>query len=449
MYVSLLRGGGRTRSVKHTIRILAIEDNPDDADLIRLMLRKVQDSAFSLEQARSLAEGLRLLRADRFDIVLLDLKLPDGAGPDLVRILREQEPNIPIIALTGLDNEDVAATLLHMDVQDYLVKDRIDSDLLARSLRYAIERQRYIVALQRSEARFRRLSESGIIGIAHFDIDGRITEANDALLSLIGYSRQELEKGAVRWDRLVPPEWIPYMLKLAAAFKATGRIPPYETEYLKRDGSRSWGVFGAAKLEGSGGIGFVADITERKKLEEEIRRLANHDPLTGLPNRRLFLELIHFELAEARRNQGKMGLLFLDLDRFKEVNDTLGHEAGDDLLKAVAGRLKSAIRASDAAARIGGDEFSVLLAGITRLEDITTTAQKILDVFREKFILGEREFLITMSVGISIYPDDSEDIETLFRYADMAMYRAKDRGGNSFAVYESIKSEKAHTGKAR
>jgi diguanylate cyclase (GGDEF)-like protein/PAS domain S-box-containing protein len=292
--------------------------------------------------------------------------------------------------------------------------------------------------LQASESRFRRLSESGVIGIAYFDINGRISDGNDIFLSMIGYSRDEIEKGLVRWDRLLPPEWRPNMIKIALEFTATGRVAPYETEYLSRDGLRSWGLFGAARIEGTaGGIAFIVDITRRKKLEEDIRHMANHDSLTGLPNRRLFMELIRFGLEEAYRNRKKMGFLFLDLDRFKGVNDTLGHEAGDELLKTVAERLTSAVRKADAVARIGGDEFSILLTGIAGPEDIIEIVRKILVALREKCVIAGREFHITTSMGISIYPDDSDDISTLFRYADIALYRAKDQGRNTFAFYNA------------
>jgi diguanylate cyclase (GGDEF)-like protein len=226
------------------------------------------------------------------------------------------------------------------------------------------------------------------------------------------------------------------MLKVARRFTSTGRIAPYETEYLRRDGSRHWGLFGAARIEGTAnGIAFIVDITGRKKLEEEIRHMANHDTLTGLANRRLFMELIRFALEDANRNRKKVGLLFLDLDRFKGVNDALGHEAGDQLLKTVAERLKSAVRKADAVARIGGDEFSILLPGIAGPEDIIEIVRKVLAALRERCVIAGREFHITTSIGISIYPDDSNDIDTLFRYADVALYRAKDLGRNTFSFY--------------
>jgi diguanylate cyclase (GGDEF)-like protein len=238
------------------------------------------------------------------------------------------------------------------------------------------------------------------------------------------------------------------MLKVAKTFKATGRIQPYETEYIGPEGSRRWGLFGAAKLGEMDGIAFVVDITERKRLEEKIRHMANHDPLTGLPNRRLFMELLRFGLAEARRNHKKAGLLFLDLDRFKEINDSLGHETGDHLLRAVADRLKAVIRDSDAVARIGGDEFIILLGGIEQREDIATIAQKILDSFREKSVVAGHELSIGFSIGISVYPDDSEDIDTLFRYADSAMYYAKGAGRNAFVHYSLVSSKLPHSPEA-
>jgi diguanylate cyclase (GGDEF)-like protein/PAS domain S-box-containing protein len=421
---------------KSNLSVLAIEDSSADAELVRAMLDGVQGPVFTVVNAQWLAEGLQYLQEQTFDVVLLDLGLPDSVGMDAVRAVRKVCPEVPIIVLSGWDDEEIAVRTLQMDVQDYLIKGKFDGNLLVRSIRYARERKRVITELQASEARFRRLSESGIIGIAYFDINGRISDGNDTFLKMIGYSREELRQGLVRWDHLLPPEWLPDMLKIAREFTATGRIAPYESEYLAKDGSRFWGLFGATRIEGTaGGIAFIVDITKRKKLEEEIRHMANHDALTGLPNRRLFMELIRFGLEEASRDKKKMGFLFLDLDRFKGVNDTLGHEAGDELLKTVAVRLRSAVRKADAVARIGGDEFSILLAGIAGPEDIIEIVRKVLAAMREKCVIAGREFHITTSMGISIYPDDSDDIDTLFRYADIAMYRAKDQGRNTFAFY--------------
>jgi diguanylate cyclase (GGDEF)-like protein/PAS domain S-box-containing protein len=401
------------------------------------MLNRVRDPSFTVVNARRLAEGLQCLREQTFDVVLLDLGLPDSAGIDAVRDVRKVCPEVPLIVLSGLDDEEVAIKTLQMDVQDYLTKGQIDGNILVRSIRYARERKRVIMELQASESRFHSLSESGVIGIAYFDINGGITEANGTFLAMSGASREELEKNLVSWARLLPPEWLPRMLiKVAQEFTGTGRIAPYETEYLGPDGSRCWGLFGAARIEGkSDGIAFIVDITERKKLEEEIRSMANHDSLTGLPNRRLFMELIRYGLAEAHRNRKKIGFLFLDLDRFKGVNDSLGHEAGDDLLKTVAERLKTAVRKADTVARIGGDEFSILLTDIDCPADIIEIVRKILAALRDTCFIAGKEFHITTSMGISIFPDDSDDIATLFRYADIALYRAKDRGRNTFEFY--------------
>ncbi len=429
--------------IKPDIQVLAILDNPDDVELISIMLKK---HAFSCVYVPLLCEGLVFLKKGGFDVALVDLRLPDGNGIEVVQAVREQSPEIPLIVLTDMDDEKVAIKLLHLDVQDYLTKMKINDSLLVRSIRYAIERKRAVEALQRSELRFRRLSESGIIGIGYFDTDGRITEANDTFLSMIGHSRKNLLAGKVRWDRLVPLKWMPHMLKVAAEFKASGRITPYETEYIGPGGTRHWGLFGAAKLEGEpNGIAFVVDISKRKWLEEKIRHMANHDALTGLPNRRLFMELLHFGLAEAHRNHKKAGLLFLDLDHFKEINDTLGHEAGDQLLRTVAMRLKAAIRDSDAIARIGGDEFNILLGGFEQREDIDGIARKILNAFSEKCVVDGRELPITISIGISVYPDDSAEINTLLQYADRALYYAKEMGRNMFAYYASRSYEHPHS----
>ena len=170
-------------------------------------------------------------------------------------------------------------------------------------------------------------------------------------------------------------------------------------------------------------------------MEDEIRHLAHHDALTGLPNRRLFRDIADLEVAQARRNRNKLAILFLDLDRFKEINDTLGHDAGDELLKQAAGLFRETVRASDTVARIGGDEFNIILADIVRPEDVSEIAQKIIRRFRSPFPISGNELNVTTSIGISVYPDDSTEIDTLLRYADIAMYHAKESGRNTFRFY--------------
>lgn len=182
---------------------------------------------------------------------------------------------------------------------------------------------------------------------------------------------------------------------------------------------------------------YFLDISERKKMEETIRHQASHDELTGLANRALFED--HFNLvgAEARRNGTKIALLFLDLDRFKVINDTLGHDAGDQLLREVAARLKECTRASDTVARIGGDEFNLLLADLNDAEDATRIVRKIRSAFQRPFVIRNLTLRITCSIGISIYPDDGQDGETLLKYADIAMYHVKEQGRDNYQFYSS------------
>lgn len=179
----------------------------------------------------------------------------------------------------------------------------------------------------------------------------------------------------------------------------------------------------------------VQEITERKRMEEEIRYQAHHDDLTDLPNRKLFIEILGIDLAEARRHRKRLAILFLDLDRFKEINDTLGHAAGDQLLIEVAGRLRHTIREADTVARVGGDEFSILISDFANIEDINIIARKTLNSFLQPYVIAGHELHVTTSIGISIYPDDSEEKEALLKYADIAMYHAKEIGKNNYQFY--------------
>ena len=167
-----------------------------------------------------------------------------------------------------------------------------------------------------------------------------------------------------------------------------------------------------------------------------MRHMAHHDSLTGLPNRRLFVEIAQIELAQARRSRKKTAILFLDIDRFKEINDVLGHEIGDTLLVEVSSRLKDQVRGSDMIARIGGDEFNIMLPELVHVEDSVIIARKIIASLREPYNISGHEFHATGSLGISIYPDDGDDLDTLLRYADIALYYAKDQGRNNYQFYD-------------
>jgi diguanylate cyclase (GGDEF)-like protein/PAS domain S-box-containing protein len=180
----------------------------------------------------------------------------------------------------------------------------------------------------------------------------------------------------------------------------------------------------------------IEDITERKNIEKKLEYMAFHDPLTGLPNRQLFSDRLVVALAQAKRNKNKVGIVMLDLDNFKEVNDTLGHDIGDILLKAVAARLSAALRESDTIARRGGDEFLLILPDLVVVEDAKQIAQKIVNLFKSPFLIDAHQLVITTSIGISIYPHDGIDEGILLKNADIAMYQAKQAGGNRHQLYK-------------
>ena len=213
-----------------------------------------------------------------------------------------------------------------------------------------------------------------------------------------------------------------------------------EIEVMKKDGTMTVVEMSVSLILDAKGheVGFrnlIRDVTERKRSEETIRRLAYHDPLTGLPNRLLFTDRLNMAITRAKRNRQYLAVMMLDLDYFKEINDTLGHHMGDRLLHAVGSRLTELLRKGDTIARMGGDEFLILLPEITNVEVTTTIAQKIVESFQSFFVIDNRELHITTSIGIAIYPNASDDVENLIKHADIAMYRAKGSGRNNYQLF--------------
>jgi diguanylate cyclase (GGDEF)-like protein/PAS domain S-box-containing protein len=267
------------------------------------------------------------------------------------------------------------------------------------------------------------------------DSHRRIQMVNESV-NIFGFSPEEVIKKTTdllyldrRVDKNCPTEIRDSVNKIGFHIgQATGRKRTGETFPLE---------IMTVPLKGSEGVVVVIrDITERRQTEEKIRQMAYHDSLTGLPNRKLFSDRLDIALTQAHRNQKKVGIAMLDLDNFKDVNDTLGHAMGDLFLKAMAERLSAELREGDTVARFGGDEFMLILPDLKVMEDAIQVAQKIVDSFCKPFLVDTHQLVVTTSIGIAVYPDDGTDDDILLRNADIAMYQAKQAGRARYQLYK-------------
>lgn len=289
--------------------------------------------------------------------------------------------------------------------------------------------------------RYRHLSEQARDVILFFGRDGLIIDVNDAAAESYGYDRSEFLNMHIS-ELLVEPN---YDLLDERLREAESRAILYENRHKRKDGSvvPIEVSLQATTLDNKQVyFAIIRDITERKKAEETINHLAFHDPLTDLPNRLLFFDRLNRALVHAKRNHSMLAVMFLDLDRFKFVNDVMGHAMGDNLLKDVSQKLVDSVRANDTVARIGGDEFTILLPEISQEQDAALVARKIIAAIKNPWVLNGHELHITTSIGIGLYPNDGEDAETLTKNADTAMYRAKEEGDN-YQFYTPAMNQKA------
>jgi diguanylate cyclase (GGDEF)-like protein/PAS domain S-box-containing protein len=301
------------------------------------------------------------------------------------------------------------------------------------------ERKLAEATLKNSEERYRTLVESSTDAILMLDQERNAVTCNQAFLDLFGYQKSGVEGQSIR---IVHPSEESFRAYGKATYPLVDRVGSLREEWdlMRKDGT----IFSAEivtspirSLDGTttGYICIIRDITERKRAEEELAYMATHDSLTGLPNRTLFSDRLTMGLTQARRSKKNLVVMLLDLDYFKDVNDTLGHSTGDQLLRAVGSRLSRLLRKGDTIARIGGDEFLLLLPELLQTEYATTLAQKILHAFREPFVLDDHQIHITTSIGIAIFPDDGDNADALMKSADIAMYRAKNKGRDGFQRY--------------
>jgi diguanylate cyclase (GGDEF)-like protein/PAS domain S-box-containing protein len=301
------------------------------------------------------------------------------------------------------------------------------------------ERNRMEKALRQSEEKYRTILETIQEGYFEIDLTGKYTFFNDSMCRIHGYSKEELM--GMNNRQHIDKENAKKVFQTFNTVYNTGKpAEGFDWQIIRKDGTKRYIETSVSPTKDSSGKltgfrGIIRDITERKRAEERIEYLATHDALTGLPNRLMFSQLINHVIQTARRYHRQFAVLFIDLDRFKIINDTMGHEAGDQLLQEIAKRFKQSLRAVDVVGRLGGDEFIIMIEEVNELNQVETLAHKILSSAMKPMVLLGEECHVTASIGISIYPRDGEDEQTLMKNADIAMYFAKEEGKNNYQFY--------------
>lgn len=410
---------------KEPVRILLMED---DAGAARLCRRALERAGYVVDHASDGQQGLAMYDAGSYDVLTLDHAMPVYDGLEVIRRLASRGFLPPIVMVTGAGDERTAVEAMKLGVYDYVVKD-VDGgylDLLPAVIERALQRRRV-------EERVRlaaKVFESAAEGIMVTDAQGQIVSVNPAFTSITGHTAEEvigknprlLQSG--RHDKQ-------FYKAMWATLVETGRWHGEIWDRRKNGAAYpAWLTISAVKDERGRTSHYAStftDITVHKEAEERLGYLATHDPLTGLANRALFRDRLTQAVAFARREKRTAAVMLLDLDRFKPINDTLGHATGDVVLQEVAKRLRGCLRDSDSAARLGGDEFAVLLSTVSGSQGAVVVAQRMLQAIAQPFIFGARECAVTASIGISLYPTHAENAEALLSNADSAMYRAKKR----------------------
>ena len=425
--------------------ILLIQNSAIDSTAVRDALTNSCNEGFRVEWVRHCAAAVKILAKqvamkigdeDTIAATLVDLSLPDSNGIETFDRLIQAAPHIPILILSSAQDEDVAKLAVHRGAQEYLLKDRLDTYLLPEVIRRIIENAAKNENLFQEKERAQVTLDSIGDAVVSIDVGGHVTYLNLVAERLTGWPRQEATGHAIEEVcRIVDASSRrPARNPMASAIHENKSVSlPPNCTLICRDGAEYPIEDSSAPIHDrqgrvTGAVMVFHDVTAARAAIIRASQLAQHDSLTGLPNRLLLNDRLIEAMALAHRNQRRLALLFFDVDRFKDINDTLGHEIGDRLLQSIAQRLLSCVRASDTVSRLGGDEFVILLSEVARAEDATVCADKILEIVRSPHRIDQHDLHVTASIGIVCYPDDGSDVKALMKHADLAMYHAKESG---------------------
>ncbi|WP_426208828.1 putative bifunctional diguanylate cyclase/phosphodiesterase [Massilia sp. TWP1-3-3] len=448
-------------------RLLLVDDEPRQLASLHDLLR---ERGYHLHTAATGKDALGLLTSLRFDLVLLDLRLPDMSGHAIMDFINEQAIAADVIVMSGDVGIEAAIGALNRGAYGYLRKPYSREELL-KTVTNALQQRRLQHAnrriasqLENSEKLYRYLVDSSPDIIYTLNHEGRFTFINDRAYQLLGIAREELI--GKHYTILVhdeDQERARYVFNERRVDERASRNVELRLKCRNGSGHGAERTFSntlmtislnaigmhvpdedVRKLEFFGTYGVARDITDRKHAEEVISYQAYHDILTDLPNRMLFKDRLGLAVIQAKRKGAELAVMFIDLDRFKLVNDTLGHVKGDELLQQVALRLKECLRRGDTLARQGGDEFTIVLPELVQREDASAIAQKFLESLHQPFDLDGHEVHISASIGIAVYPHDGESIDELLRHADIAMYQVKALGKNGHSFYHDSMLDVSH-----
>jgi diguanylate cyclase (GGDEF)-like protein/PAS domain S-box-containing protein len=429
--------------------VLLIEAEAEDA--VRI-LDQLGPEKFEVEWVTRLSTGIEKLSGGKVAAVVLDLTLPDSQGMETLDKILQAAPGIPILILSRTDTEEMAREAVRRGAQDYLAKNQVDGYRLRLAVRRMLERGASRALSLENEAASVTLDSIGE-AVLRTDVLGCVTYMNRIAEKMTGWNREQaLGRPAGEVLRIVDAVsgvQAGDLTEIINEKNEKGRVTAGGTTWvLVRADGQQCGVETTVALthdvDGmvTGAVATFHDVSAARSRALKMTHMAQHDALTNLPNRVLFDDRLAQAISHAERQGKQLGVMFVDLDHFKKINDSLGHDLGDKLLQSVADRLVACVRRTDTVSRLGGDEFVILLSQVEHGEDADCSARKILRAMSQPHIVNDKSLDVSVSIGVSTYPADGSDANALMNKADTAMYEAKENGGNNYQFFQADMQER-------